>query len=211
MENRTSPNVRWHSSSIDREQRETKRGHRGVALWFTGLSGSGKSTVAHAVERALFERSYVTYVLDGDNIRHGLNGDLGFSPEDRKENVRRVGEVAKLFTEAGVITLCAFVSPYQADRDWVRSRFVKGDFLEVYVKASLEECERRDPKGLYNRARAGEVTNLTGMSAPYEVPSSPELVLDTEAESLSESVDRVLQFLDGNAYTKGSPSSTVVG
>lgn len=204
MDKQISPNVRWHPSSISRQEREDRRGHRGVTLWFTGLSGSGKSTVAHAVERALFERGYVTYVLDGDNVRHGLNGDLGFSKEDRTENIRRVGEVAKLFTDAGIIVLCAFVSPYRADRDRIRGDLAEGDFLEVYVKASLAECERRDPKGLYGRARAGEVTNLTGMSAPYEVPISPELVLDTEAEKLQESVQRVLQFLDGNAYTKGN-------
>lgn len=203
MEKHKSPNVRWHESSVGREEREAQRGHRGATLWFTGLSGSGKSTVAHAVERELTDRGAVAYVLDGDNIRHGLNGDLGFSPEDRTENVRRTGEVAKLFTDAGVLVLCAFVSPYRADRDRMRKELREGDFVEVHVATSLAECERRDTKGLYKRARQGEIKDLTGVSAPYEAPLAAEITLDTEREELPESVSKVIGYLTEHGYLKG--------
>ena len=147
MQSSKSPNVQWHQGSVTRVEREKRHGHRGATLWFTGLSGSGKSTVAHALDRALLDAGKVTYVLDGDNVRHGLNGDLGFAPEDREENIRRIGEVAKLFTDAGVLVLCAFVSPYRADRDRIRALLAPGDFIEVHVSTSLQECERRDTKG----------------------------------------------------------------
>ena len=164
-------------------------------LWFTGLSGSGKSTLATEVEKELYQRGVRTYVLDGDNIRHGLNRDLGFGKDDRKENIRRIGEVAKLFVDAGIVTLTAFISPYKEDRDMVRALFGQGEFIEIYVKCSIEECERRDPKGLYKKARRGEIRDFTGISAPYEEPVNPELVVETERETVEESVGRVLAFL----------------
>jgi adenylylsulfate kinase len=169
-------------------------GHRSVVVWFTGLSGSGKSTIAHEVESQLFERGCRTYVLDGDNIRHGLNKNLGFSPEDRGENIRRVAEVANLFVQAGVIALTAFISPYRADRDNAR-KIAGGDFVEVYVKCDIDVCEARDTKGLYKKARAGEVKEFTGISAPYEEPLHPELVLDTAKETLAESAAKVIEVL----------------
>ncbi len=188
-------NITWHHSELTREDRETRNGHRGLVLWFTGLSGSGKSTLAQEVQGALFERGCQTYVLDGDNVRHGLNKDLGFSPADREENIRRIGEVAKLFADAGVIALTAFISPYRADRD--QARAISGDsFVEVYVKCDLEVCETRDPKGLYKKARAGLIPEFTGISAPYEAPENPELVVDTSRESLEESATRVLAYLE---------------
>ena len=190
-----STNITWHQADITREDRERLNGHRAATLWFTGLSGSGKSTLAHAVENALFERGCRTYVLDGDNIRHGLNKNLGFSPEDREENIRRIGEVAKLFNDAGVIALTAFISPYRADRDKARQIAVEGRFLEIYVKCDLSVCEERDPKGLYKKARAGEIKEFTGISAPYEEPTTPELVVDTGKESLEESTVKVLGML----------------
>lgn len=200
MQNPKSPNVQWHQGGVTRAQREQQRGQRGATVWFTGLSGSGKSSVAHAVERTLLDMGAVAYVLDGDNVRHGLNGDLGFSPDDRKENIRRIGEVAKLFTDAGVIVLCAFVSPYRQDRDRIREILDQGDFIEVHVAASLQECERRDTKGLYKRARLGDIQDLTGVTAPYEPPLSPELVLNTEAETLPQSTDRVVNYLTQGQY-----------
>lgn len=188
-------NITWHQGDITRADRERANGHKGVVLWFTGLSASGKSTLAHAVENALFERGCRTYVLDGDNIRHGLNKDLGFSPEDREENIRRIGEVAKLFADAGVIAMTAFISPYRADRD--KARGISGDaFIEVYVKCDLAVCEQRDPKGLYKKARAGEIPEFTGISAPYEEPLHPELVIDTSAEPLEVSTKRVIDYLE---------------
>lgn len=195
-----SPNVRWHTGSVTREERERTYRQRGAVLWFTGLSGSGKSTVAHAVERTLMDRGAIAYVLDGDNVRHGLNGDLGFSPEDRAENVRRVGEVAKLLTDAGVLSLCAFVSPYRQDRDRIRAALDEGSFIEVFVSASVAECERRDTKGLYRQAREGKLSNLTGVDAPYEQPLSPEITLHTGAESSEESAERVIAYLMKNGY-----------
>lgn len=190
-----SKNIVWHSALVTKEDRQQRFGYRGAVLWFTGLSGSGKSTIAHEVERRLFEQGIHTYVLDGDNIRHGLNKDLGFSPKDREENIRRIGEVAHLFAEAGVIAMTAFISPYRKDREKARSIAGPGEFIEVYVKCGLEACERRDTKGLYKKARAGEIPEFTGISAPYEEPDRPELVVDTEKEALAQSTDRVIEYL----------------
>lgn len=190
-------NITWHHADVTAEDREKMNGHKAFTLWFTGLSGSGKSTLAHAVENALHARQCRTYVLDGDNIRHGLNKNLGFSPEDREENIRRIGEVAKLFTDAGVISLTAFISPYRADRDKAREIAVEGRFIEVYVKCDLAVCEERDPKGLYKKARAGEIPEFTGISAPYEEPEQAELVVDTSSASLEASTLEVLSYLEG--------------
>jgi len=194
-ESNKSTNVVWHQSTIDRAQREKQNGHKSAILWFTGLSGSGKSTLAHAVEDRLHQSGCRTYVLDGDNVRHGLCGDLGFSDQDRVENIRRVGEVAKLFTEAGVITLTAFISPFIADRDRVRGLVEAGDFIEVYCQCALEVCEERDVKGLYKKARAGEIPEFTGINSPYEEPVNPEVLVDTAALSLEECVDKVIGFM----------------
>jgi len=189
-----STNITWHHAEITLEDRENLNGHRSVVVWFTGLSGSGKSTIAHAVEKALYEKRCRTFVLDGDNIRHGLNKNLGFSPEDRAENIRRIGEVAKLFMQAGIIVMTAFISPYRENRDRVRA-ICDGRFVEVYVKCDLAVCEARDTKGLYKKARAGEVKEFTGISAPYEEPLNAELVVDTAKESVEESAERVLALL----------------
>ncbi len=191
-----STNLTWHAGSIERADRERLLGQKGVTVWLTGLSGSGKSTIAVAAEAALIQRGRSAYVLDGDNMRHGLNHNLGFSPEDRTENIRRIGEVAKLFTDAGIIVITSFISPYRADRDAVRELMDEGDFVEVLVDASLETCESRDVKGLYKKARAGEIPEFTGISAPYEPPPKPELVLDTNRESIEESTAALLGFLD---------------
>ena len=185
----------WHQATVTREQRESLNAHKSVILWFTGLSGAGKSSLAHAVEAELFKQGCRTFVFDGDNVRHGLCSDLGFSVEDRVENIRRVGEMAKLFLDAGVIALTAFISPFLAERDRVRSLVPSGQFLEIYCKCSLEVCEERDVKGLYKRARNGEVKNFTGISSPYEEPVQPELVVDTELVSLDESVMKVMEYL----------------
>ncbi|HKX12350.1 MAG TPA: adenylyl-sulfate kinase [bacterium] len=190
-----SKNIVWHHGKLSPEQREQKLGQKGAVVWFTGLSASGKSTVAREVELALIENGVNAYVLDGDNIRHGLNSNLGFSPDDRKENIRRIGEVAKLFCEANVVTLTAFISPYKADRDLARKVAPSGQFFEVFCDAGLEVCEQRDPKGLYKKARAGEIPEFTGISAPYEAPDKPELVLKNGQESLEESTRRVLDLL----------------
>jgi adenylylsulfate kinase len=188
-------NLTWHDGHFSREQREALYGHRGATLWFTGLSGSGKSTVARRVEQLLAERRHHVYTLDGDNVRHGLCSDLGFSPEDRSENIRRIGEVCKLFTDAGTLTLAAFVSPYRADRARVRAMLASGDFVEVYVAADLATCEARDPKGLYRKARAGEIREFTGISAPYEEPEGAELTLHTDHEDVDACAQRVLGYL----------------
>ncbi len=188
-------NLTWHPGKLSVGQRIEKLGQKGAVLWLTGLSASGKSTVAREVELALVENNKNAYVLDGDNIRQGLNSNLGFSPEDRKENIRRIGEVAKLFSEANVITLTAFISPYQADRDLARKLMPAGQFFEIYCAASVEECEGRDPKGLYKKARAGEIKDFTGISAPYEAPEKPELTLYTGKETLEESTRKVLALL----------------
>ncbi|GBE04764.1 MAG TPA: adenylyl-sulfate kinase [Nitrospirae bacterium] len=191
----SSAHTVWHEPSVNKEKRAKKQGHRSCIVWFTGLSGSGKSTIAHAVEEKLFEQNIRTYVMDGDNIRHGLNKDLSFTPEDRQENIRRIGELTKLFVDAGIIIFTAFISPYKKDRDAVRQLFPKGEFIEVHVKCSLEECERRDPKGWYRKAKAGEIKNYTGVSSPYEVPEKPDLVLETDKYSVNECVDRVITYL----------------
>jgi adenylylsulfate kinase len=193
-------NITWHAHTVTREEREKKFGHRGCTVWLTGLSGSGKSTLANALDDALWKRGIRSYVLDGDNVRHGLNKDLGFSPEDRTENIRRIGEVARLFTDAGIINTTAFISPYREDRDRARAAQKEGDFIEVYVRASLEECERRDTKGLYAKARAGQIKEFTGISAPYEEPASPELVVETEGRTVEESLAEILEYLEKKGY-----------
>src|SRR6476620_6116807 len=177
MAEQKATNIVWHQGAVTRDDRERVNGNRGCIVWLTGLSGSGKSTIAVALEKALWARGVRGFILDGDNIRHGLNKNLGFSPADRTENIRRIGEVAKLFTDAGVINVTAFISPYREDRTRARAAQKEGDFVEVYVRASLEECERRDTKGLYARARAGQIKEFTGISAPYEEPEAPELVV----------------------------------
>ena len=191
-------NIFWYEGRVKREDRERLLGQKGVVIWFTGLSGSGKSTLAYAVEEKLHEMGYLTYVLDGDNIRHGLNSDLGFSPEDREENIRRVGEVAKLFADAGVIVMTAFISPYRKDRRRARRLMDEGRFVEVYCKCGLEVCERRDPKGLYKKAKAGEIDEFTGVSAPYEEPERPEIVVETDKQSVEECVEKIIQYLKTN-------------
>ena len=201
-EAKKSSNVVWHQATIDRASREQQNGHKSAILWFTGLSGAGKSTLAHAVEDRLHQMGCRTYVLDGDNVRHGLCGDLGFSDADRVENIRRVGEVAKLFTEAGVITLTAFISPFIADRDRVRGLVVDGDFIEIYCQCALDVCEERDVKGLYKKARAGEIPEFTGINSPYEEPVNPEICVDTAALSLDECVDKVIAYLKEKGIAK---------
>ena len=191
-----SKNIVWHHATITREDRESLFGQKGVVIWFTGLSGSGKSTLANEVEVQLFERGCHTYILDGDNIRHGLNKDLGFSPKDREENIRRIGEVAHLFSQAGIIVMTAFISPYRADRDIARKLNKEGEFWEIYCRCSLDECERRDTKGLYKKARAGQIPEFTGISAPYEEPEKPELIIDTDQEPVKESAAKVIAYLE---------------
>jgi len=188
-------NVVWHHSSVTRERREELNGHKSVILWFTGLSNSGKSTIAHGVEERLHILRCRTFVFDGDNVRHGLCADLGFSRADRDENIRRIGEMAKLFIEAGVIALTAFISPFRAERNRVRNLVREGDFLEIYCKCALEECERRDVKGHYRKARAGEIKEFTGVSSPYEEPVHPDLVLATDAMSVEQCVNAVVELL----------------
>lgn len=195
-----SNNITWHDSEVTKEERQNRNGHKSAVIWFTGLSGSGKSTVFCRFRKALFNEGKQTYRLDGDNVRHGLNKNLGFSPEDRTENIRRIGEVAKLMVDAGSITVTAFISPYKQDRDNVRAILEDGEFIEVYTKCSVEECEKRDPKGLYKKARSGEIPEFTGISAPYEAPDHPEIILDTEHESIDQSVDRVIQYLKQHQY-----------
>lgn len=185
-------------SSVTRSDRYILNGHRSGLMWFTGLSGSGKSTLAHAVEARLFQTGVRSYVLDGDNIRHGLNSDLGLSPEDRQENVRRIAEVSKLMVDAGLLVFTAFIAPYRQSRQFVRELMTKWPFYECYVKCPLQVCEERDPKGLYKRARAGEILNMTGLSAPYEEPENPELIVETDRNSLDVSVDIVIRFLESH-------------
>jgi len=198
-----SQNISKVQLLVTRAQREAALGQRGVTIWFTGLSASGKSTIAISVDQILTSRGKHCYVLDGDNIRHGLNRDLGFSPEDRNENIRRIGEVAKLFTQAGIINLTAFISPYIVDRDRNRQIQEPRDFIEVYVECPLEVCEQRDPRGLYAKARAGLVPEFTGISAPYEAPLNAEIVLHTGSESEDESAHRVIEYLERNGYLDG--------
>ncbi len=183
------------SFSVTRTMRAEQNGHEGVLLWFTGLSGSGKSTISQALERELYNYGIKTYLLDGDNIRQGLNSDLGFSIDDRKENIRRIGEVGKLFTEAGILTMAAFISPLREDRDRIRRLLGPGRFIEIWVKCSLECCEGRDVKGLYGRARNGEISDFTGISSPYEPPTAPEMMIDSENSSLDECIGEILVFL----------------
>ncbi|WP_369162968.1 adenylyl-sulfate kinase [Candidatus Thiodiazotropha sp. LNASS1] len=189
-------NIYWHHATVTRERREKMNLHRAKLLWFTGLSGSGKSTLAHALEERLHQRGCRTYVFDGDNVRHGLCRDLGFNIEDRTENIRRIGEMSKLFVDAGTIALTAFISPIRKDRDNVRRLFQENDFIEVYVKASIETCESRDVKGLYKKARAGEIPDFTGISSPYEIPENPEIVIDTEDRDIDECIDSLLESLE---------------
>lgn len=190
-----SKNIVWHDAAVTRADREAMNGHKSTIIWFTGLSGSGKSTLAHAVEEALHKITARTYVLDGDNVRHGLCQDLSFSDVDRVENVRRIGEVAKLFVDAGMMVLTAFISPFRSDRDAVRNLVNDNDFIEVYCKCSLDVCEERDPKGLYKKARAGGIADFTGISSPYEEPLNPEVSVETDKQSLEESVEQVLSVL----------------
>ena len=198
--NTKATHVVWHPTKITKEDRQRLNNHKSCVLWFTGLSGAGKSTLATEVERELYNYGIRTYVLDGDNIRHGLNKNLGFSPEDRKENIRRIGEVAKLFVDAGLFALTAFISPYREDRDMVRAMLPKGEFIEIYVKCPLEVCETRDPKGLYKKARSGEIKDFTGISAPYEEPLHPELVVETDKQDIETSVRQVIDYLKANGY-----------
>jgi len=188
-------NIHWHAGQVNRDSRRKLNGHKSAILWFTGLSGAGKSTLANAVEERLFQMDCRTYVLDGDNVRHGLCKDLGFSDEDRTENIRRIGEVSKLFVDAGLLALTAFISPFRADRDIVRGLVDEGDFVEVYVKCDLAVCEERDVKGLYKKARAGEIPAFTGISSPYEEPLNAEIVVDTGAQSLEKCVEQVVAAL----------------
>jgi adenylylsulfate kinase len=195
-------NITWHKGNIEKKDRERLLEQKGVVIWFTGLSGSGKSTLAHRIEELLFERGHLCFILDGDNIRHGLNKNLGFSPEDREENIRRIGEVSKLFSDAGLITMTAFISPYRVDRDKARGLLQKEEFIEVFVKVPLEIAEERDPKGLYKKARTGEIKEFTGISAPYEEPLSPEIVIDTSEYDLEESSRIVIDYLEKKGFIR---------
>ncbi|MFN8544266.1 MAG: adenylyl-sulfate kinase [Candidatus Binatia bacterium] len=195
MAEQKATNIVWHSGAVNRADREKLNGHKGATVWLTGLSGSGKSTIAVDLEKHLWERGVRAYILDGDNIRHGLNKNLGFSPADRTENIRRIGEVAKLFTDAGMVAVTAFISPYRADRDQVRA-LMPNDFLEIHVDCPVDECERRDVKGLYKKARAGEIKEFTGISAPYEAPENAELTIHTATQSVEKSVRQILEYLE---------------
>ena len=199
-------NIIWHAATISKQDRHRMNGHKSAILWYTGLSGAGKSTLANKVEEKLFERGIHTYVLDGDNIRHGLNKGLGFSTEDRKENIRRIGEVSKLFVDAGAFVSTAFISPYREDRDMVRQLVKDGEFIEVYVNAPLQVCEERDPKGLYKKARAGEIRNFTGIDDPYEAPENAELVIYTGEKTLEECAAEVMNYLEANGYIEDAES-----
>jgi len=206
-----SQNLSWAGSDVTREARAVRNGHRGAVIWLTGLSGSGKSSISRALERALFEIGMHTYTLDGDNVRQGLNSNLGFSPEDRVENIRRVAEVACLMADAGLMVITAFISPYQADRLRARESMRNGglDFIEVFVSAPLDVCEGRDPKGLYKKARAGEIKEFTGISAPYEVPENPECTVHTDTQTLEESVATVIGELRARRIIAGSHQAEV--
>ena len=202
MTTQKATNIKWHHGKISRDDRVNLMKQKGGTIWLTGLSGSGKSTIAVELEHALIENKHQAYILDGDNIRHGLNKNLGFSPEDRSENIRRIGEVAKLFTDANIITITAFISPYRQDRDNARKLFQAGEFIEIYIKCPLEVCEQRDTKGLYKKARAGEVKEFTGISAPYEEPLKPELTIDTSTMSIEESTRTIIAYLEEKGYVK---------
>ena len=206
MSDTKSTNIVWHEGTVERQQREAMNRHKGFTIWFTGLSGSGKSTLSVALEESLHRMGCRTYRLDGDNVRSGLNRDLAFRPEDRIENIRRIGEVAKLFRDAGIINLTAFISPYRQDREMARMLSERGanDFLEVFVDAPLDVCEDRDPKGLYKKARAGSIPNFTGISAPYEAPENPEIHVKTGECSISECVDQLIAYLVEHDYIHNS-------
>ncbi len=196
MAEQKASNLTWHETTVTKQDREELLNQKGCVVWFTGLSGSGKSTLANAVAHQLHERNHHTYVLDGDNVRHGLNKNLGFSPEDREENIRRVGEVAKLFVDAGTIVMTAFISPYRTDRNQARELIEENRFVEVFVECPLNICEERDPKGLYKKARSGEIKEFTGISAPYEEPNNPEVVINTSELSVIESANQVVVYLE---------------
>jgi adenylylsulfate kinase len=200
MSESKSTNITWHAGAVSREDRQRLLDQRGVTVWLTGLSASGKSTIGTILEKKLLERRKHAYRLDGDNVRHGLNKNLSFSAEDRAENIRRIGEVAKLFVDAGVIVIASFISPYRRDRDAVRELMNAGEFIEVYVKVSLEGAERRDPKGLYKKARAGEIKGFTGIDDPYETPERAEIVIDTEKTTPDEAAGEILSHLDRGGY-----------
>jgi len=202
MTTQKATNIKWHHGKISRDDRVNLMKQKGGTIWLTGLSGSGKSTIAVELEHALIENKHQAYILDGDNIRHGLNKNLGFSPEDRSENIRRIGEVSKLFTDANIITITAFISPYRQDRDNARKLFQAGEFIEIYIKCPLEVCEQRDTKGLYKKARNGEVKEFTGISAPYEEPLNPELTIDTSKMSIEESTRTIIAYLEEKGYVK---------
>ena len=206
MTERKATNIKWHEGHVDRFYRQELLGQRGLTIWFTGLPSSGKSTTAFLLEHELVKRRFLAYVLDGDNIRHGLNGNLGFSAEDRKENIRRIGEVAKLFADAGVIVSTSFISPFKSDRDLVRKLHKEANlnFIEVFIKAPVEVCSQRDPKGLYRKALAGEIKGFTGVDAPYEEPESPELVIDTDKLSKEECMQILVDYLIENKYINGN-------
>jgi len=193
-----SQNITWHHPIITRDDRERLLAQKGFTLWFTGLSRSGKSTLATELEKRLYERGYITFILDGDNIRHGLNKDLGFSPQDREENIRRISEVAHLFTQAGIINMTAFISPYRGDRKKARDLTNEGEFIEIFCRCSVDACEKRDGKGLYEKARAGEIPEFTGISAPYEEPENPEITIDTDKETIEEGVEKIISYLENN-------------
>jgi adenylylsulfate kinase len=203
MDEQKATDIHWHYGAVGRSDRELLKGHRGFTIWFTGLSAAGKSTLAVATEKALFERGCHTYILDGDNIRHGLNKNLGFSPEDRNENIRRIGEVAKLFCDCGIINLTAFISPYQKDRKAARDLNRSGDFIEVFVDCPIEICEQRDPNDSYKKARAGIIKEFTGISAPYETPGNPEIHLRTDKLRVDECVQVIINYLVENNHISG--------
>lgn len=201
-DSKKSQNITWHHSIITKEDRERLLGQKGVTLWFTGLPQSGKSTLATELEKRLYEKGYLTYILDGDNIRHGLNKNLGFSPEDREENIRRIGEVANLFSRAGIVNMTAFISPYRRDRQNARKLAKEDEFIEIFCKCSLEVCENRDTKGLYKKARAGKIPEYTGISAPYEGPENPELIIETDKVTIEEGVAKIISYLQKNEIVK---------
>ncbi|GHH96922.1 adenylyl-sulfate kinase [Neobacillus kokaensis] len=193
-------NLTWHNAAVTKYDRHLQNGHGSCVLWFTGLSGSGKSTIANAVSAELYRMGINEYVLDGDNIRHGLNGDLGFSEADRTENIRRIGEVAKLFVDSGTIVTTAFISPFRTDRDQVRALFNEGDFIEVFVDCPIEECERRDPKKLYAKARRGEIKDFTGIDSPYEAPARPEIIIRSDLLTVEKAVKEIIAFLQDQNF-----------
>ena len=197
-----SSNITYHQATVTKHRRNKLNNHKSVLLWFTGLSGSGKSTLAHALEEKLFNMDFRTFVLDGDNVRHGLNSNLDFSETDRSENIRRISEVSKLMLEAGLIVMTAFISPFRKDRTEARALITNDNFIEIYCKASLETCEKRDVKGLYKRARAGEIKNYTGIGSSYEAPVNPELIIDTDQETLDYSVSKILSYLEENILVR---------